>query len=92
MPDYDPKTDIRKTNPCPPTPHPVDQCAQSQYPTAGCCAPTPAAPRRLLEERLDYHNRMANGINRLLRAIPQELQYEAADALASIILESRPKW
>lgn len=57
-----------------------------------CSAVARPNPRRLIEERIDYHNRMANGLCALLRSIPQEIPFPADDALASIILGSRPKW
>lgn len=59
---------------------------------AGQCCQARPNPRQLIEDRIQYHNRMANGLHALLRAMPQEMSYPADDALASLIIESRPKW
>ncbi len=48
--------------------------------------------RIFIEERIMYHNRMASGLNALLRAMPQDMNYAAEDALASVFLESRSRY
>lgn len=46
--------------------------------------------RALIEERIMYHNRMASGLNALLRAIPQDINYAADRALAQLLVDTKP--
>lgn len=58
---------------------------------AGCAAGSLgipfATPHRIIESLIEYHNRMANDLNRLRRAIPEEMNYEAERALMTILNE-----
>lgn len=66
-------------------------CGQSS------AAPTPQAPqgtgssmyhmdpRRIIEEKIEHHNRCADRLHRLLRALPQEMHRDAEMALVSIL-------
>lgn len=69
---------------------PSGPCCETA-PSGPQCAPSTANPRQLIEDRISYHNRMSNGLWALLRSLPQDIPYVAAEAFASLILESRPK-
>ena len=49
-------------------------------------------PHQLIQDRIDYHKRMSNNLSALYRALPRELPREAADALATVLLEARPRY
>lgn len=66
--------------------------AQARYAAQGQCAVARPNIHQLLLDRINYHTRMSCGLTRLLRSIPVEMPYEAEDALASLILESRPRY
>lgn len=56
------------------------------------CAVARANPRQLIDDRINYHNRMVNGLHALLRQMPAEMSFQAEEALAQLIIESKPKW
>lgn len=45
--------------------------------------------RTMIEERIHYHNRTSSNLHTLLRAIPQDLSYEAAEAMAALVIGSK---
>lgn len=55
------------------------------------CAARPN-PRLLIEQRIEYHNRMSNQLWALLRALPQEMSRSAEEALAALVTEARPRY
>lgn len=59
-----------------------------------CATAMPARPNihQLLQDRLSYHLRQANNIEWLMKALPREMFIPAEEALADIILNSRPRY
>lgn len=49
-------------------------------------------PHQLIQDRIDYHNKTVVGLWALYRALPRELPRGAADALAQLILDARPRY
>jgi len=47
--------------------------------------------RHLIDERIDYHNRMSTNLHALLRALPQEMSRDAENALSTLVVESRQR-
>lgn len=65
---------------------------QEAYNTANmpnACSQARISVRALIEERIYYHNRMANDLNALLRAMPQDMSAQAENALFTLLTESR---
>lgn len=55
------------------------QCAQE------CASRVYGNPRQLIDALIDYHNKQANELNRLRRALPAEMHPEAEQALYELI-------
>lgn len=50
-----------------------------------CASETYTNPRRLIDQRIDFHNKMANRLHALLRALPAEMSPEAERGLVDIL-------
>ena len=62
-----------------------------------CCSTNGQAiygpdPHRLILDRLAYHRKLVQELNALYNALPRTLSYEAASALAQLLLEARPRY
>ena len=49
-------------------------------------------PHQLIQDRIDYHNKASIGLWALYRALPRELPHGAANALAQLLLDARPRY
>ncbi len=60
-------------------------------PSQGTASEYYANPRHLIDQEIEYHNRRANELHALLRALPQEMPVLAEKALLDLVTQSRPR-